>query len=290
MRAIVPLPSFSGVGAGQTAVVNVPFGNITYHKLQLEFGCTNASYGNQANTESYVTGIRLKINGKTQRTMSAKQLNSINAYFGRSFQARGVGAALLGYLEIFLSEPWRRTPQAEDALAWGTNNIASFTIEVDLAAGVTGPTLNGRAVVEYVSRPIGIISKWYAGQQPVTATGLVVNNTLNKNAGAFQQIHCFLTATTDVTSVDVKTDQIDRYNGTLYEIQEMLSSEGYVPQTNMMHIHFDCTGRLTDALPMNYLDAKGKPTGPQYGNFEIDFLMNAANPFTYLAAVLGNAD
>lgn len=306
-RALVPLPNVANVAAGSTAVLSLSTGSVTFHKLQLAVGMSNSGGGNQANTETYVTGIRIKVNGKAQRTYGtgsaygAAQLDSINAYFNRAFQSRNS----LGYIEMFLSEPWRRTPQAEDALAWGTldkngNPLQSLTVEIDLAAGITAPTLVAHAVQEYVNRPIGLITKVYQVPVVVSAAGTVAVNSWNKLAGAYQFMPCFMQAATDITSVDAKTDQLDRFNGTYYDVLEWMQSSGWTPQTSgvagggFFPIHFDQTGRLTDALYMQYLQANkaGRllPTGPTFGNFEVDFVMNAAHNFSALPHVLGNPD
>lgn len=293
MRNLVTTPNFNGVAPGQTATVQLPVGNVTYHKLVLAYNCTNAGNGNQANTEAHITQVRLKINGKSQRVFSAKQLDSINAYYGRSFQTRNA----LGYLEIFFSEPWRRVPAGEDALAWGTADVQTFQVEVDIAGAATGPTLTPHADVEFVSRPNGVISKWYQYTQVVSATGIVTNNTLPKRpAEAYQAIHAFPVANTDITSVIIKTDSVERFNGTYFDMQSLLGSESpggvtsFAPQAALFHIHFDRTGRISDALPMQYVDANGKPTGQLVGDFRIDWNMNAANSFPFVTLVLGPRD
>lgn len=292
MRNHVTLPNFNGVGANQTATVQLPTGAITFHKLLLEYDCTNAGNGSQANTEAHLTGIRIKVAGKTQRTFSAKQLNAINAYYGRTVQVLTPnGGTATTFLEVYFSEPWRRTAKGEDALAWGTNDISTLQVEVDIAAAATGPAITPRAVVEYARRPLGVVSKWKSYNQPVSGAGDVVNNTLPKNpAEAYQAIHAFPVAATDITAVDVKTDQVERFNASFTEMQDYVQGEGWKPQAAMFHIHFDVTGRVADALPMQYIDASGKPTGALVGDFRIDWTMNAANSFPFVALVLGPRD
>lgn len=293
MRNLITAPNFNGVAAGQTATLQLPTGNVTYHKLVLAVGTSEAGGGSQANIEAGITQIRLKLNGKTQRTMSAKELDSINAFYGRSFQTRNS----LGYLEIFFSEPWRRDSRGEDALAWGTQDISTFQVEVDIAAGLTAPTLTPHVDVEYISRPNGLISKWLHYNQPVSSTGVVTNNTLPKRpADLYQAIHAFPATSTDITDVTVKTDSVDRFKGTYFDMQSLLASESpggitsFSPQSSMFHIVFDRTGRITDALPMQYVDAKGKPTGQLVGDFRIDWDMNAATSFNFICLVLGPRD
>ena len=293
MRNLVTTPNFNGVAAGQTATVQLPVGNITYHKLILAYNTSVAGNGSQANTEAHITQVRLKLNGKIQRVFSAKQLDTINAFYGRSFQTR----ATLGYLEIFFSEPWRRTPQGEDALAWGTADLATFQVEVDLAAAATAPVLTPHADVEYVTRPNGLIAKWRSYTQPVSAIGIVTNNTLPKNGSeAYQAVHAFPATATDITDVTVRTDQVVRFQGTYFDMQSLLASESpggitsFSPQALAFHIVFDRTGRVADALPMQYVDASGKPTGNLVGDFRLDFNMNAATSFGFIAEVLGPRD
>jgi hypothetical protein len=297
VRNLVTLPNFNGVAVSQTATVQLPVGNVTYHKIVLAYGTTLAGNGNQANTEANVTQIRLKVNGKIQRVFSAKQLNAINAFYGRSFQSRPIGGVNFGFLEIFLSEPWRRTPAGEDMLAWGTQDISTFQIEVDLGAAGTAPQLIPHADVEYLSRPLGLISKWRSYTQPVSAAGIVTNNTLPKNGNeAYQAIHAFPVLTTDIIDTTVKTDQVVRFQGTDSDMRSLLASESpggitsFAPQASMTHIVFDRTGRVSDALPMQYVDATGKPTGNLVGDFRVDFNMNAGNSFPFIAHVLGPRD
>lgn len=297
MRNLVTLPNFNGVAAGQTATVQLPVGNVTYHKLIFAYSTSVAGNGTVANGEAHLTQVRLKINGKIQRVFSAKQVDGINAFYGRSAQSRNIGGVPFYFMEIFLSEPWRRTPAGEDLLAWGTADVSTFQVEIDIAAAGTAPVLVPHADVEYVSRPLGLISKWRSYTQPVSAAGITTNNTLPKNGNeAYQALHAFPVLTTDIIDVTVKTDQVVRFQGTDSDMRSLLASESpggitsFAPQTNMTHIVFDRTGRVSDALPMQYVDANGKPTGNLVGDFRIDWDMNAGTSFPFVAQVLGPRD
>ncbi len=101
---------------------------------------------------------------------------------------------------------------------------------------------------------------------------------------------------TDITDVTVRTDQVVRFQGTYFDMQSLLASESpggitsFSPQSLAFHIVFDRTGRVSDALPMQYVDATGKPTGNLVGDFRLDFNMNAATSFGFIAEVLGPRD
>ena len=283
MRSLVVLPSLNGVALGQTATLTLAVGPVIYHKLVLQYGNT-AGNPTQATTEAAIAEIRLKLNGKIQRRFSAAKLDSINAFSGKAMQGNG-------YLEIFFSEPWRRTPQAEDALAWGTQNgggVSTFQVEVDFAAGgAAGPTMVAHAEVEYLNRPIGVISKWRQYTQPVAAIGKVTNNTLPKTDG-YQALHCFPVGANDISDITVTVDQVIRMQGTLSDLTNLLKAYGWTPQAGMFHAVFDRTGRVSDYLPMVYTHG-GKQTGV-VGNFQLDFDMAVANSFPLIAEVLGQPD
>lgn len=288
MRNQITLPAFNGVAAGQTATLNVPLGP-TYHNIMLAFYCTNAGNGNKANWESYASKVRVKLNSKTQREFTGAELDSINAFYNRPNQAEGTSF----FPMIYFSEPWERRVQDEDTLAWGTQQgggVQSFSLEVDLAAGITGPTLSALAEVEYVSRSIGLISKWYRQNVQVSAAGQV-NLQLPRPAGdAYRALHCFPVATTDIISTQIETDKLQRQNLTDAQMRVAAINHGWTPQTNMSHYVFDVTGRVNDALPMSYQGANGKPTGQVVQDFGVTFNMNAANSFQMTMERLGAPD
>jgi hypothetical protein len=289
MRSFVSLPSFTGVAGGQTASIALPVGGITYHKLQLAYFCTNAGNGNQANLEAHITEMRLKINGKIQRRFSAKDIDVINAVFNRPFQTSGTSAIV----EMYFSKPWQRTPNQEDALAWGMADASSFSLEVDIAAAATGPTLTAHAEVEYISRPTGVIEQWLKFNQPIGATGQNINNTLPKIPGqAYSEIHAMQVNNTDITDVQVTVDNVIRYQCTQTDSNVLLHGEGWTPQTSggagggAMSILFDRTGRVSDALAISYTSG-GKLTGANVQDFRVMFDMNAANSFNFITVILG---
>lgn len=293
MRSFVPLPGFNGVAAGQTASASLPVGGVTFHKIQLSYFTTVAGNGNQANTEAHLTEIRLKLNGKIQRRFSAKDLDAINAVFNRGFQTNGTSAVL----EFYFSKPWLRTTAGEDALAWGMADVASFQIEADISAAATGPTLSAKAEVEYIARPTGLIEKWRKFNQPIGAGGHNINNTLPKlNGEAYAEIHCEPVLATDITDVTVTVDNVIRFQALNGENNVLLHGEGWTPQTTgggggggLFSILFNRTGRVSDALVMNYPVKPGNAAAVVQ-DLKVDFNMNAATSFNFITVVLGARD
>ncbi|MCX6922669.1 MAG: major capsid protein P2, partial [Verrucomicrobia bacterium] len=85
------LPTPTSIAKGSTATFNLDLG-LRYHVLWLELGDSVAIVGAGANDlraklAATVDYIRLKANGKVQRTMMAKELYDISALMGAPYAA-----------------------------------------------------------------------------------------------------------------------------------------------------------------------------------------------------------
>ena len=210
-----------------------------------------------------------------QRTFSPEELYKIYALNGYAFQA--------GIIPIFFSEPWRRNVSGEDTLAWGTDGVDSFQIEVDLDAGAVAPTLSGFAVVDDVKAKLLNIIKWRRQTIPNSAIGPLDINTLSKKKGnIYQRMHCFETAAGDIGGVDIEVDSTKIYNQTDQDNDSVLAMQGMSPQADTFHIIFDETQRIEDGLPLSNLN-----TGDKVQDFNVRWDMTAANGFTLLTELRG---
>lgn len=271
MKDIITLPSFQAVAAGQTATVDLPT-NGTYHSLLVKYSTATAGGATQANMEAELTEIRIKVNGKVQRRFTAEELFDINVYHGQTIET--------GKLQIYFSEPWLRTVQGEDALAWGMADVSTFQVEVDIDAGATSPALGISAVWTKDARNMGPIVKWRKFVVPVAATGIVNVSTLPKS-DSYYAIH---SKSANIADVEVKVDQETRFEGTLSDVQAVQKNYGKVPVTGWFHTDFRYTNRASDALAM--VSKEGKPVS----NFQIDFNMSSATSFGVVTEVLGLRD
>jgi hypothetical protein len=200
LKRISQLPNFLGVDAvnGGTATLDLPRGP-RYHVIWLRI--SNSAHALPA---AILDEIRIRVNGKVQRIMTPAQLDGLNgrmedpAYYvltqdgnskaitqarslvtpGNGFYSQYQDASYVTFLPIFLSEPWR--PQnIQEQLAWGTGNVASLQLEVDIKANMTGVTLSAFAEMDNAvlttngvasALPMGLITKWDLIQVPVTST------------------------------------------------------------------------------------------------------------------------
>lgn len=172
MRITRQMPSFQGVGASQTATLNMPIG-LTYHSLLLSFtGITLAQ----------MTEIRLKGNGRLIFTQSAVDLDITNRFCGMQASAAGL-----------LSIPFDRegliTRQGQELTAIGTGApvdtnagtpqapnpyfnptpLTTLQLEIDCAAGST-PVISAKAI-QSAPMPLGAMLKRRRFNYTVTGAG-----------------------------------------------------------------------------------------------------------------------
>lgn len=160
MRITRQMPSFQGVGASQTATLNMPIG-LTYHSLLLSYsGITLAQ----------MTEIRLKGNGRLIFTQSAVDLDISNRFLGMQ-------ASTAGLLSIPFDREGLITRQGQELTAIGTGMpvntdagtpqapnplfnptpLNTLQLEIDCAAGST-PVISAKAI-QSAPTPLGAMLK-----------------------------------------------------------------------------------------------------------------------------------
>lgn len=157
------LRSVSSVASSKTTVIDIPVGG-RCHYVVLQAGYA-AGTNTIAGAATHLSEIRVKVNGRVQRTMSGTQLRDMNLLNGTAYDCTGLPNTAPGVsFPIYFAEPWRKDARDQDSLAWQTKGWQSFQIEVDIGAVGTqtaaSQTLVAYAVFDNVqSDGIGIC-KW----------------------------------------------------------------------------------------------------------------------------------
>ncbi|MBL8506372.1 MAG: hypothetical protein JNJ51_08445, partial [Methylobacillus glycogenes] len=117
----IKLPSVSRVVAGSTAVLEIPI-KPTYHNLM--FVCTGTALA-----VAHIGKIRVLANGKEVQTFkNLDRLIDLNKYYGRS--ADTVNQFMIHFTDNAYNDlAYKRAP------AFGTDDLQTFTVEIELAAG-----------------------------------------------------------------------------------------------------------------------------------------------------------
>lgn len=247
LKKVEQLPAFNGVpaaGVGGTCTLDVPRGP-KYHGITLK-----VSDSNNAVIGTIVNEIRVNVNGKEQRVMSAAQLDELNAqnnppflgsapttYYVAASSGGAVTTAIVPYITtrsitsqavacyslfkdasnvthitLFFNEKWR-PGRAGSIFAWGTGNVASLQIEVDIKTTAGTVTITAEGEMENArvklqgsttdqAEPLGKIVKWYRTNMEVNGTTKDWT-TFPFKSGALLAVHWF---DQYITNVQVKAD------------------------------------------------------------------------------------
>lgn len=240
------LINVAGVTAGQTAVITLAPGP-RYHKVILALSAA-AKTGVQIANE-----IRVKVNGKTQRVHTYTELDDLNKFNGAIYAVQNSGGAGNAYyITIHFAEPWRLMQAQREGLAWSTGDVSSLQIEVDILAAAGTVTLTAYADADnsYLAdgrtpAGLGLISKWYRGQVPVTSTTAVwLGIPLSEN---LQQVS-FMDA--NITNVKILLDGVEVRNLPKAVNDALLVAAGMVPVSGRFDVVFDHDDILSNALPL----------------------------------------
>jgi hypothetical protein len=232
------LPTPNAVVTGQTSVIDLDLGK-RYAAVWLEVGDSGAILSGAsliANIAKLVTQIRVKINGRVQRTMTGQELHLLYSLVGAQYGAKSYGtdSAATNYYRVFLpiwfSEPWRNNNHEVDLTAVNAVGIDSFQIEVDIASGLTTPVLTGWYEYSEPTGGMGAMVKWI--RQSLGASGTVQDfNQLTKQ-DFVQSISLF-----PPTSGFVNKVRLTANNNVIHDLlntnenQALLLARGLVPET-----------------------------------------------------------
>ena len=236
------LPDFNPVAAGAIASTQVPRG-FTYQDITLLYQA-NGVKANEATLKADIERVTLKINGVARWEMSGKHLVDINKFYGLTQNA--------GELVIPLSRPWLKTPAGVDNLAWGTNNISSFQLEVKLASGATTPVLSANAEVLPYATDLGYIVEVHEYSFAASVAGKYEISTLPKANGSLIALHL---DNANITALQGKLNNVefiaqDSDLVAYHNAIKRLSDGKRIPQTGYAHIDAQRRNRLDDNIPL----------------------------------------
>jgi len=238
------LPDFSPVQAGAQAAVEVPRGP-TYRTMVLSYkrGGVPATV---AQIKSDILGIRLNINGITRwQATGTRLVDVLTNFYGHTMTD--------GLLFIDLARHDLATIIGADNLAWGTNNVQTFHIEVDIAPGAVNPELDGYAVIDPVVRDLGMIVECWELPFSTAVGGVLEVATIPASRGSLFALHA---AGANVTGLEVEIDSVIFQNAPMDVLNAIYSRvpSSRVPQTDYVHFAPTYLDRLDDTLPLSAQD------------------------------------
>jgi hypothetical protein len=251
-KIVQPTNPVVGVGYGNLATLDLSIGP-RYHVIWLEIIATAAvgktllarNPAGTANTGTLadILGvINVKVNGKTQRSFQATELDQINYSYhtdcgaqaynydtgvlnwsAGALQAPQSGKQTIFLVPIFLAEPWRTSYAAQELFAWYTSwadgsTLRSFQLEINIPAAsanilaASAITINAYAETDTAvgpldsnKQPIALITKWNRLQVPYSGAGDLYTTNLSKR-DLYLQISIFSQSGDDISRVQVRVD------------------------------------------------------------------------------------
>lgn len=273
MSRIVKLPAFNGVAVGARATLTLPVGARKYKKLIIVY---KAGADNQATIEAALLGTRLLVNGRPQREATVAQINMMRAYRGRAF--------VTGHVIMDFVEATARTLQGEDLYGWGTNNVSTLTLEIDIAAGAVAPALQAYAEIEDSTENLGGILKWRRNSYQSAGAGVLAIRDLPRDPReAYSRFHIF---TANATDIQLKADNdiiVETISRATLAAHYTGRPQATVMQANSLTLDLVASTQLTDFLPMVRSD------GRLIQDFPLEITLNGASNFDIVSEVFGPA-
>lgn len=242
------LPSANTVAAGATSTFQIPLGP-TYRSFELRPTIAGAD-ATEAEMRAQIERVRVKINGIARIDVAGTRLLDLYEYYGFTIDA--------GVFPILLTRPYARTPEGEENVAVGTNNVDTLTVEIDLAAGATIDALPMDAWMTLERRDLGIIFEVRENSFVASGAGQLEIPTLPKSNGDLAALHLF---SANITALQILIDSAVHFDGDIETMHNVLKRVSRVPVTNVVHFEATALDRLNDALPLaNVQDFRQKLT------------------------------
>lgn len=257
-KPVKKMPTPLGIGAGQTASVQLPLG-LTYERLYIEMNVDGSPQDVPvADWGSYIDEIRILVDGDTKIQITAADLVKLNKYYGQAMKA--------GVLPLFLARPWMQTIAGQQQTAYGTKGgITSFSLEMDLASGITINSLNVYAM-QSPGRPFGPHLRM---QRYVHNQGVIGEAEISDIMRGGYSMCAMHVTTDDIGEIEILWD-----NRKILEMSKNIRAAHYdvidrVPQAGFTHVDFLAENILAEALPMAVSDFRLKADFTATGNFSI---------------------
>lgn len=279
MQQVKKLPSISRLT--NRGVINLDTDGSRYHQLQIRL-TNSGTTGSLQGVADVIDELRIRINSRIVRRIRGNQIEALVDFNGVGFSTFTVDNDT--YLTIYFAEPWRNTPNAVEALAWGTGNVSSAQIEFDYNSSASNVFMEGKAFVDYPVFESGPRAGQYldigqiiqVGQHEIGANGAgrITFTDLPLNM-PYLRLHAF----------SQYVDSISVRNGGAVLVDELTKEEnnaqqtklGFNPRSDVFTLAFDRTQLINDAMPVD-------PSKQLRIDFE---MLTGAQPFTLVYEQLG---
>lgn len=247
MSRILPVPNITNNGAGATAVIDCPVGDMAYRDVIVAMGATSGSFNH-----THLEGLRVVLDGDvTQRFLSGEDFKALQDFYGE--QSAPTSQVRFGFTRNHL-----RQAGFSDLFAQGVRGLTSFQLELDIESGAASggdPTLAcsrrtfSRATPDRPNgNAPGAILRVIPYQQTVSSSGDHDFIGLLKS-GSLIGLH--VKGQGDITGVELELEDRRRWKVATDAVHETFvesSPKTRTRQTNWWHLDFMEQDTLDDQL------------------------------------------
>jgi hypothetical protein len=267
---------FSTVTPGKTSTLSIAPG-VRVHKIVVKAFTANTDYaGHLSDFQGLIDGGRLKVNGKVQREFTQQDLDYIQGRNGNNYLSGLSADGKTLFQPIFLAEPWRPNAASREAFAWGTGNIASLQLEIDVSSDAPDDfALSAEYVFDNAvdakgnAVGMGAIVKWFKTNVQMTGTSILIEDPVTAR-DPYQEIVFF---DDTITAVNLKVDNTEVFDNNADENNTNMYNDGMEPDNGAFSLVFDHDDKLDSVLP---------PTGTHTYKFTRNDATPVSVPVTYL--------
>lgn len=254
-RMVKKMPSFNTVTAGETATCNLPVG-LTYDAILLNVATAGTAL-TEAQMRSFIDEVRIVVDGDVKITASGAELLDIN----KNNKVKITD----GVFPIIFSDPNARTPNGESDMAWGTADVSTFSVEVDLNSSWTSPTLKAKAE-QSAPTPLGLHKTLRRFGRVAGGTGVIEEANLPRGGYGLVALHY---TTANIGNVEVEINNKIVHESDAEDRAFLQEKNGYAPQAGVTHIRMLNTRRVSDSVPLNVQDFRVRTDHTDTGSYNI---------------------
>ncbi len=272
------LPNFNGVGAGQTATLDVPIGS-TFHQFYFEFtGVTVAQ----------LTNFKVLLNGIPHIELpNVSVLQAMNAFDGRG--------ATSGIFVLDLERFGMLTRQGREMTAIGTglgeadsNMVRTFQIQMDIDAAATSPTLKATATTSPASLS-GLVKKIRLFNRQPNGAGTYEISDLPKGDIINRVFFQSNGATSKISKLSLEIDSFIKFERSNV-LNDAIQKDSGVRVPNAKYSVFDPTelGYSAETVDTRYPNISGSPRANQLiSDLRFKLTMTGADNLLLITEYLG---
>jgi len=246
-KQIKPQPNIRGIAAGALATGEVPTAG-THYALFLRCLTSAGAALTVAQIKAEIGDIIIRINGEQIVEASATFLLDLQKYYGDALGAGNVD----GIIPIWFARPHLATDKERSIFAIGTEDISSFTVDVNVVAVTNLASIEVLSLVTPERRVLGQHIRISKFPQSFGTTGIQEITTLPKegNNVGYMALHLEESggtidkATVKLGGNNIFEDVDPNLNQVLLELAKR------TPQSGYFHIDFSRSNDLLGFLPM----------------------------------------